>query len=69
MSVIVTFACGHKTATHAGGAPPCCEIDGERRVTSVKAPNPTFRGVATGPYAEFVQLPAKPVSLTEKVSE
>lgn len=69
MSVLVTFKCGHHATTdQTGGSAPTCEICGERQVARVKAPQPVFRGVGSGPCVEFVALPAKAVTLREKES-
>lgn len=59
--ITVTFTCGHtRTATGAEERLSCpC---GESRIASVDAPLPTFRGAVRGPHAEYVDLPAKPVT-------
>lgn len=67
MSLIVTFACGHHATTDGGGgSAPMCEVCHEHRVRSVRAPVPRFRGVASGPCTEYVDLPARAVRLTDQ---
>jgi predicted RNA-binding Zn-ribbon protein involved in translation (DUF1610 family) len=49
----VTFACGHVLAdVDASQDAPVCPECGERRIVRVNAPQPKFRGVATGPLCE-----------------
>ena len=61
----ITFACGHRLMQDAIEV-PLCPVCGERRVASVKAPPPRFRGMVLGPCAEYVELPAKPVKVTKE---
>lgn len=52
----LTYACGHtaEVGDNPTSAPICgC---GEMRIQAVKARAPRFRGVATGPCSEFVNL-------------
>lgn len=50
--ITVTYACGHRETVKDDGNPPSCSVCGETRVQAVKAPTPTFRGVASGPCCE-----------------
>ncbi len=63
----VSFACGHRLDMEtAGGAPPICPQCSERRVAHVKAPAPRFRGIVTGPCAQFEMVAAYAAPLKVK---
>lgn len=71
--MIVTFGCGHTaTVSEAVLGQPRCSC-GNDQVTHVKSRAPRFRGVATGPYCETVNLepgivnvaPGGPLTLVE----
>lgn len=62
--ITVTFACGHRReipAEHEHA--PVCLTCRETRVSSVTAPQPRFRGVCLGPYAQRTALAAVPCSV------
>jgi hypothetical protein len=58
--ITVRFECGHVLSTSDTNAVPVCGC-GERKISSVSAPPPVFRGHASGPHATFENLPAKAV--------
>lgn len=66
MSIRVRFACGHGVEVETGTETPVCATCGERRIARTTAPAPRFRGIAVGPCAEYVELPAARVALTTK---
>lgn len=66
MAFTVTFACGHRMRLETGIEIPQCSACGETRVARSSAPAPKFRGIAVGPCAEYVDLPAARVSLKKE---
>jgi ribosomal protein L37AE/L43A len=63
----VRFACGHGFKIDANvQTPPVCPTCGERRVSRVTAPAPTFRGFCSGPSAETAALAAIPVAIPKE---
>lgn len=59
----LVFACGHRQKeaddVHVG----ICQTCGERRVQTVKARAPRFRGVCQGPSATYEALGGIPVTV------
>lgn len=55
------MACGHALEISETETSVICPECGERRVQSVQARAPKFRGVVQGPYTTYVSLPAMPV--------
>lgn len=60
--ITVTMACGHSLNVMDIDVPVCKEC-GERRVASVKALAPKFRGVCQGPLATYEDLKGIPVTM------
>lgn len=59
----LVMACGHSLdVSDAGNEAPVCAC-GERRVASVKARAPKFRGVCQGPHAKYEDLQGIPVTM------
>lgn len=52
--ITVTFACGHSQGVlETAASAPRCAVCQESQVRQTVARPPKFRGVATGPYAEY----------------
>ncbi len=66
-SIDLRFLCGHKQSMgmDADLSSVACEQCGERRVSFVAAPSPSFRGTVTGPHATTVDLDPIKVSFGE----
>lgn len=62
-SIDVRFVCGHKVSLgRDGDLGEGCPTCGERKVAYVAAPTPSFRGTATGPHVETIEM--EPVKVT-----
>lgn len=51
--ITVHFACGHELTFESGAKRPTCVQCGETRISRTFAPPPSFRGICTGPTAEY----------------
>jgi hypothetical protein len=57
-SIDLRFLCGHTVSMGMGAdlSSVACEQCGERRVSYVNAPSPSFRGTVSGPHATTTDL-------------
>ncbi len=60
--IIVTFLCGHTRTLNGSEAGDLVCGCGERQVTTINAPDPTFTGHCIGPRATFQNLDPQPVT-------
>lgn len=62
------LACGCKVR-FVDGEPPSCGSHGPQRVVrTLNMPRPRFRGVATGPHVQTMDLPASRARIVESES-